>query len=223
MEKNRRGSRSGRTLRGSSSNAGRPRHESSIEKNYLKSSSIAKNCFRSSSTWTSGVHRDKESLPNAKSPETRLEHVCQSARRDCRVSTNPGAWIGAQRGVRRIRLHYHPQEVWSRCTVQVRAHICELCLPTERGNTAADRCQSGHQAHIYEMCLSAERGMDMDTGKEVLFALPLFKIFSPSTPPGVSVETTTGQHIDVIANYSSWIFHTTFQPSGGTEDGGSFL
>ena len=32
----------------------------------LKSSSIAKNCFRSSSTWTSGVHRDKESLPNAK-------------------------------------------------------------------------------------------------------------------------------------------------------------
>ena len=32
----------------------------------LKSSSIAKNCLRSSSTWTSGVHRDKESLPNAK-------------------------------------------------------------------------------------------------------------------------------------------------------------
>ena len=32
---------------------------------------------------------------------------------------------------------------------------------------------SGHQAHIYETCLSAERGLDMDTGKEVLFALPL--------------------------------------------------
>ena len=45
MEKNRNGSRSGRTLRGSSSSAGRPRHESSIAKNYLKSSSIEKNCF----------------------------------------------------------------------------------------------------------------------------------------------------------------------------------
>ena len=62
---NRRGSRSGRTLRVSSSSAGRPRHESSIAKNYLKSSSIEKNYLRSSSTWTSGVHRDKESLPNS--------------------------------------------------------------------------------------------------------------------------------------------------------------
>ena len=44
------------TLRGSSSSAGRPRHESSI----------AKNCLRSSSTWTSGVLRDKGSLPNSK-------------------------------------------------------------------------------------------------------------------------------------------------------------
>ena len=61
---NRRGSRSGRTLRVSSS-AGRPWHESSIAKNYLESSSIEKNCLRSSSTWTSGVHRDKESLPNS--------------------------------------------------------------------------------------------------------------------------------------------------------------
>ena len=71
-KKSRSGSRSGRTLRGSSSSAGRPRHESSIAKNYLKSSSIEKNCLRSSSTWTSGVHRDKESLPNAGSagPET---------------------------------------------------------------------------------------------------------------------------------------------------------
>ena len=111
--------------------------------------------------------------PKFQSPETRLVHVCQSPRRDCRVSTNPGAWIGAQRRVRRIRLHYHPQEVWSRCTFQLRAHICDLCLPTERGNMAADRGQSGHQAHIYEMCLSAERGIDMETGKEVLFALPL--------------------------------------------------
>ena len=74
-------------------------------------------------------------------------------------------------------------------------------MPAERGNMAADPGQSGHQAHIYEMCLSAERGIDMDTGKEVLFVLPLFKLFSPSTPPGVSVETTTGQHIDVIANF----------------------
>ena len=65
MEKNRSCSQSGRTLRGSSSSAGRPRHESSIAKNYLKSSSIEKNCLRSSSTWTSGVHRDKESLPNS--------------------------------------------------------------------------------------------------------------------------------------------------------------
>ena len=56
---------SGRTLRVSSSTAGRPRHESSIAKNYLESSSIEKNCLRSSSTWTSGVHRDKESLPNS--------------------------------------------------------------------------------------------------------------------------------------------------------------
>ena len=32
----------------------------------------------------------------------------------------------------------------------------------------------------------------MDTGKEVLFAMPLVKIFSALTPPGVSVETTTG-------------------------------
>ena len=56
---------SGRTLRGSSSSAGRPRHESSIAKNYLKSSSIEKNYLRSISTWTSGVHRDKESLPNS--------------------------------------------------------------------------------------------------------------------------------------------------------------
>ena len=65
MEKNRRGSRSWRTLRVSSSSAGRPRHESSIAKNYLESSSIEKNCLRSSSTWTSGVHRDIESLPNS--------------------------------------------------------------------------------------------------------------------------------------------------------------
>ena len=92
-------------------------------------------------------------------------------------------------------------QVWSRCPVQLLAHICELCLPTERGNIAADGGQSGHQAHIYAMCLSAKRGIDMDTGKKVLFALPLFKLFSPSTPPGVSVETTTGQHIDVIANF----------------------
>ena len=187
----------------------------------MKSSSIEKNCLRSSSTWTSGVHRGQRKSPKYYSPETGLEHVCQSARRDCRVSTNPGARIGAQRRVRRLRLHYHPEEVWSRCTVQLRAHTCELCLPTERGNMAADRCQSGHQAHIYEMCLSAERGIDMDTGKEVLFTLPLFKLFSPSMPPGVSAETTTGQHIDVIANLPVG-FHTTFQPSGGTEDGGSF-
>ena len=53
----------------------------------------------------------------------------------------------AQRRVRRIRLQYHPQEVWSRCTVQLRTHICELCLPTERGNMAANRGQSGHQAN----------------------------------------------------------------------------
>ena len=57
---------------------GTTRHESSIAKNYLKSSSIAKNCLRSSSTWTSGVHRDKESLPNAKVPETELGHVSQA-------------------------------------------------------------------------------------------------------------------------------------------------
>ena len=100
--------------------------------------------------------------PKCQSPETRLVHVCQSARRDCRVFTNPGAWIGAH-------------------TVQLRAHISQLCMPAERGNMAADPGQSGHQAHIYEMCLSAERGIDMDTGKEVLFVLPLFKLFSPST------------------------------------------
>ena len=35
---------------------------------------------------------------------------------------------------RRIRLHNHPQEVWSRCMSQLRAHIGELCLLTERGN-----------------------------------------------------------------------------------------
>ena len=80
---------------------------------------------------------------------------------------------------------------------------------------AADRGQSGHQAHIFEMCLPAERSIDMDTGKEVLFALPLFKLISPSTPLGVSVETTTGQHLDVIANFPAGFFHSTFQPSGG--------
>ena len=98
---NRRGSRSGRTHRGS--RAGRPRHESSI----------AKNCLRSSSTWTSGVHLDKESLPNAKVQKPDWNTSDQSSRRDCRVSTNPGAWIGAQRRLRRIRLHHHPQEVLS--------------------------------------------------------------------------------------------------------------
>ena len=96
---NRRGSRSGRTLRGSSSSAGRPRHESSISKNYLESSSIEKNCLRSSSTWTSGVHRDKESLPNSKVKKPDWYTSDQSSRRDCRVSTSPGSWIGAQRRV----------------------------------------------------------------------------------------------------------------------------
>ena len=33
---------------------------------FLKSSSIEKNCLRSGLTWTSGVHQDKESLPNSK-------------------------------------------------------------------------------------------------------------------------------------------------------------
>ena len=130
--------------------------------------------------------------------------------------------IGAERRVRRFRLHHHPQEVWSRCMFQPRAQICELCLPTERGNMAADRGQSGHQAHIYEMCLSAERGKDMDTGKEVLFAMPLFKLFSPSASPGVSVETTTGQHLDVIANFQDGFSTPRSNPLAGTEDGGSF-
>ena len=103
-----------------------------------------------------------------------------------------------------------------------RAHIGELFLLTERGNIAADRGQSGHQVHIYEMCPSAERGLDMDTGKEVLFALPLFKLFSPSTLPGVSVETTTGQHIDVIAKFPVGFSTPRSNPSGGTENGGSF-
>ena len=56
---------SGRTLRGSSSSAGRPGMRARSRRTILKSSSIAKNCLRSSSTWTSGVHRDKESLPNS--------------------------------------------------------------------------------------------------------------------------------------------------------------
>ena len=75
----------------------------------LKSSSIEKNCLRSSSTWTSGVHRDKESLPNAK-VQKRDWNTSARARRDCRVSTNPGARIGAERRVRRIRLHLHPHD-----------------------------------------------------------------------------------------------------------------
>ena len=37
----------------------------------------------------------------------------------------------------------------------------------------ADRGQSVHQAHIYVLCVSAEFDRNMDTGKEVLFALPL--------------------------------------------------
>ena len=57
---NRRGSR----FRGSSSSARRHRHESSIARNYFEI--VAKNCFPSSSTWTSGVHRDNESLRIAK-------------------------------------------------------------------------------------------------------------------------------------------------------------
>ena len=59
-------SRFGQTLRGSSSSAGRPSMRARSRRTILKSSSIAKNCLRSISTWTSGVHRDKESLPNAK-------------------------------------------------------------------------------------------------------------------------------------------------------------
>ena len=94
-----RGSRSGRTLRGWSSSAGRPRHESSIAKNYLESSSIKKNCLRSSSTWTSGVHRDKESPTKSKVQKPDWYTSDQSSRRDYRVSTNPGSWIGAQRRV----------------------------------------------------------------------------------------------------------------------------
>ena len=157
---NRRGSRSRRTLRGSSSSAGRPRHESSIAKNYLKSSSIEKNCLRSSSTWTSGVHRDRESLPNYK---VQKPDWYTSARVHDATSEFP------QILVRGLELKGECDEsgstiIWSSCTVQLRAHICELCLPTQRGNMATVRCQSGHQAHIYEMCL---------TGKEVLFALPL--------------------------------------------------
>ena len=189
---NRRDSRSGRTLRGSSSSAGRHRHESSIAKNCSEIELDRQELFpiELDMDWWGPPGQRKS--PKCQSPETGLEHVCQSARRDCRVSTNLGARIGAERRVRRIRLHLHPQEVWSRCTVQLRAHICELCLPSERGNMAADRGQSGHQAHIYELCLPAERGIDMDKGKEILFALPLVKLFSPLTPPSVIVETTTG-------------------------------
>ena len=94
-----RGSRSGRTLRGSSSSAGRPRHESSIAKNYLESSSIEKNCLRSSSTWTSGVHRDKESPTKSKVQKPDWYTSNQCSRRVYRVSTNPRSWIGAQRRV----------------------------------------------------------------------------------------------------------------------------
>ena len=159
---NRSGSRSGRTLRRSSSSAGRPPHESSIAKNYFEIELDREELFpiELDMDWRGPPGQRKS--PKCQSPETELEHVCQSARRDCRVSTN---WIGAQRRVPRIRLHHH-QEVWSRCTVQLRAHICELWLPTERGNMAAHRGQSGHQAHINELCLSVERGIVMDTEKE---------------------------------------------------------
>ena len=146
-----------------------PQHESSIAKNYLKSSSIEKNCLRSSSTWTSGVHRDKESLPNSKVQKPDWYTSDRSSRRDCRVSTN---WSLKESATKQAPLIIH-RKCGSRCTVQLRTHICELCLPTGRSHTEADRGQSGHQAHIYEMCLSAKRGMDMDTGKEVFFALSL--------------------------------------------------
>ena len=188
MEKNRRGSRSERTLRGSSSSA-----------------LIEKNCLRSSSTWTCKVHWHKESLPNAKVQKPDWN---TSARVHDATAEFPQILA---RGSELIIIHRKcGQDAWFSS-----GHTSVSCV-------AADRGQSGHQAHIYEMCLSAERGKDMDTGKEVLFALPLFKLFSPSMPRGVSVETTTGQHIDVIANFPVGDHHTTFQPSGGTEDGGSF-
>ena len=139
----------------------------------LESSSMAKNCLRSSSTWTSGVHRDKESLPN---PKVQKSDWYTSVRVNDATAEFPQILVRGSElkgECDESGFGCHPQEVWSRCTVQLRARICELCLPTERGNVAADRGQSGHQAHIYETCLSAERGLDMDTGKEVLFALPL--------------------------------------------------
>ena len=66
----------------------------------------------------------QKKFPECQSPETGLEHVCQSARRDCRVSTNPGARIGAEGRVRQLSLHYHPQEVWSRCSSGHTSVIC---------------------------------------------------------------------------------------------------
>ena len=51
--------------------------------------------------------------------------LAESTRRDCRSSTNPGARIGAERRVRRIRLHLHPQDP-SIASVTIRAPTREL-------------------------------------------------------------------------------------------------
>ena len=120
MEENRRGSRSGRTLRVRDDPGVRARSRRTI----LKSSSIEKNCLRSSSTWTCGVPRNKESLPNAKVQKPNSAEFPQILARGLELKGECDE-SGS---------HHHPQEVWSRCTVQLRAHICELCLPTERGN-----------------------------------------------------------------------------------------
>ena len=111
--KNRRGSRSGRTPRGSSSSAGRPRHESSIAKNYFEIELDREELFAIELDMDQRGPPGQRKSPECQSPQTGLEHVCQSSRRDSRVSTNPVVRIGAERRVRRIRLHLHPQEVLS--------------------------------------------------------------------------------------------------------------
>ena len=103
--------RCGRTLRRSSSSAGRPPHESSIAKELFEIELDREELFAIDLDMDWRGPPGQRKSPKCQSPETRLEHVCQSARRDSRVSTNPGSRIGAERRARRIRLHNHAQEV----------------------------------------------------------------------------------------------------------------
>ena len=79
MEKNRRRSRSGRTFRGSSSSAGPPWHESSIAKNYFEIELDQEELFAIELDMDQRGPLGQRKSPKCQSPQTGLEHVCQSS------------------------------------------------------------------------------------------------------------------------------------------------